>query len=382
MANELRRIIYDPNDVPHPTFAGSILWVGLFFLPLPLMLLVHWYFQQQPQTSIWLRLLSVLTFGDWRVGLIAAITFSACVALVAWLMRSESKIAELVQACTDNAGLRGWTLTTIIVTPLVSILLILLRKMGVVELVLVSGVEAALASARTLERFPPEEVDLVPADLMVEVEELKKGKGATVNFSWSFAPNLLASPESLSLQIAFNTERIEQAREIDRRIVRDEDLLRFIAVSLKMPEIFAIASLLHEEHEKRHWSPFQRAMNVLALVASFKVDEFGNGLPNRLAIETLYEKTGTAGDLVITAATLLRALGRTVPDTVLVVRGDGKAVALGIAGAGEMPKEMQGFEHEGEVYFFCLPQRIESKWQWHTGQRIAGWESIRIIRLP
>lgn len=381
MAKELRRIVYDPNDIPQPTFAGSILWVGLFFLPVPLMLLVHWYFQQQPQTSVWLRILSVLTFGDWRLGLVAAITFSAFTALVAWLMRSESRIAELVQALTDNAGLRGWTLPALIVMPLVSIPLLLLRKMGIVELTLVAGVEAALASARTINRFPPEEVDLVPANLTVE-EELKKGKGTMVNYSWSFKPTPLATPQSLSLRVAFCAERIEQAREFDHSIVRDEDLVRFVGESLKMPEVFAIVSSLHEEHEKRRWTPFQRATNVLEFLASFKADESGNGLPVRLAIEALYEKTGTTGDLVVTAATLMRALGKTVPDAVLVVRGDGKEVALGIAGAGEMPKEMHGFEHEGEVYFFCLPKRIGSKWQWHVGQRLAGWESIRILRLP
>ncbi|MDW8027433.1 MAG: hypothetical protein RMK94_03470 [Armatimonadota bacterium] len=382
MANELRRIIYDTSDVPHPTFLGGVLWVGLFFLPLPLMLLVHWYFGQQPPASIWFRLLSVLTFGDWRVGLVAFVTFSACVAFIAWMMRNEDKIAELVQACTDNAGLKGWTLPALIIMPIISIPLILLRKMGIVELTLVAGVEAALASARTIKRFPPEEVDLVPADLSTHVEELKKGKGMMVNFNWSFQPNPFATPESLSLQVAFSVEGLERAREIDHSIVRDEDLLRFVGVCLKMPEIFAIATLLHEEHQKRRWTPFQCTMNVLAMVENFAADEPDKGLPNRLPIETLYEKKGTTGDLVVAVATLLRALSRTVPETVLVVRGDGQAVALGIAGAGEMPKDMRGFEHEGEVYFFCLPQRVGSRWQWHVGQRLSGWESIRILRLP
>jgi hypothetical protein len=86
--------------------------------------------------------------------------------------------------------------------------------------------------------------------------------------------------------------------------------------------------------------------------------------------------------LVIAAATLLRALGKSVPEAVLIVRGDGQAVALGIAGAGEMPKEFHGFEHEGEVWFFCLPQRKVNRWQWHVGQRLSDWEEIRILRLP
>ncbi|MFN3422424.1 MAG: hypothetical protein ACK40X_11950, partial [Armatimonadota bacterium] len=98
--------------------------------------------------------------------------------------------------------------------------------------------------------------------------------------------------------------------------------------------------------------------------------------------ETLHERAGTSSDLVIAAATLLQALGETVPKAVLVVSSDRQSVALGIAGAGELPRTFHGFEYAGEIYFFCLPQRIGNRWQWHVGQRLPGWENIRTLPLP
>lgn len=380
MEQDLRRIIYDETDVPGPTLAGGVLWVLLFFLPIPLMLLVHWFFQKQPSASIWLQLLSVLTFGDWRVGLVGIVTFGACIGLVAWLMQTSDEVRKFVQAVTDDAGLLGLRLPTLIVTPLLTVPMILLRKMGVVELALMSGVEIALASAKTVNRFPEETVDLVLNDLLVEVEQLRKGQGEVVTFAWEFAPEPFASKESFTLQVAFSTERLEQAKEADHSVNSDADLLRFVHTGLKSPEIFALASLLHEEHQKRRWTPFQRTMNVLSMLESFAVEE-GN-LPKRLPIETFYERAGTSSDLVIAAATLLRAMGETVPEAVLVVNKDSQSVALGIAGAGELPKTFQGFEHAGEIYFFCLPQPIGNRWQWHVGQMLRGWENIRIFPLP
>ncbi len=55
----LREIIYDPQDVPSPVFAGTLLWVVLFFFPLPLMLIIHWWLNQQPETTVWLRASSI-----------------------------------------------------------------------------------------------------------------------------------------------------------------------------------------------------------------------------------------------------------------------------------------------------------------------------------
>ena len=380
MERDLRRIIYDETDVPRPILAGGVLWVLLFFFPIPLMLLVHWFLRQQPPASTWLRLISVLTFGDWWTGLVGIATFSACIGLVAWLMQTSDEVRKFVQSVTDDAGLLGLRLPTLITTPLLTISLMLLRKMGVVELALMSGVEIALASAKTVNRFPEETVDLVPSDLLVDVEQLKKGQGEIVTFVWEFAPEPHAGKEIFTLKVAFSAERLEQARESDHSVNSDADLQRFVHSGLQMPEIFALASLLHEEHQKHRWTPFQRAINVLSILESFAVEE--ENLPKRLPIETLYERAGTSSDLVIAAATLLRALDKTVPEAVLVVSSDGKGVALGIAGAGELPKTFHGFEHAGEIYFFCLPQRFGNRWQWHVGQRLPGWENIRILPLP
>jgi hypothetical protein len=377
----LRTILYDPKDLPSPTFAGGVLWVALFFLPLPLMLLVHWWLRQQPSTDLWLTLLNALTGWDWRMGVIASLTFTGCCGLVYAALRflAEPKVTELVQSVTDSAGLENWQRQLFWVAPIVFTPLLLLRKMGAIELALLSGAEIALWSARKIQRFPEEPVELVPVDLQMEVERLRSLQGELVAYEWTFQPEPYEPAESLSLQIAFNPERLEQARQRPHERKTDGDWHRFAAADLTTPEILALAQQLHELHEDRRWTPFQRCQNVLALLAHFESDDEGE-LP-RFAIETLYEKRGTANDLVLAAFTLLKALKETVPEVVLVLSGDRTKAGLGIAGAEDFPEQFQGFRHGGRTFFFAYPERQNAAWRWHIGALTGEWQPITILSV-
>jgi hypothetical protein len=143
----LREIVYDPEHVPPPTFAGTILWVALFFFPVPLMLLIHWWLHNQPETTFWLRLVSFITGLDWRVAVAAAVTFSACLGLAFWLIRNfaDPNLIEFVQSITDKAGLEEWQGRLLWIAPLVIVPLLLLRKVGIVELALLGAVEGGTA---------------------------------------------------------------------------------------------------------------------------------------------------------------------------------------------------------------------------------------------
>lgn len=381
----LREILYDPNDVPSPTFAGTVLWVALFFFPIPLMLLIHWWLHNQPETTLWLRLVSFITGLDWRVAVAVALTSSACLGATFWLMRNfaDPNLMGFVQSITDEAGLEEWQKRLMWITPLVIVPLFLLRKVGIVELALLAGVEGALLSATRIKRFPREEVNLVPSGLEAEVEELLKAEAEVVNYTWSFTPTPEGSPETFSTQIAFNPSRLNEATNRPHQRETDGDWLRFIRTDLQTPEIFALVKQLHDLHEKRHWTPFQRCRNVLALLESFEVDDNLNAA--RFPLETLREQKGNEGDMVVAAITLLKALKETVPEAVLVISGDRKKVGLGIEGADDVPESLQGFNYGGRIYFFVAPKERQEgdtkRWRWSWQTLPEDWQPISVLTV-
>jgi len=381
----LRAIVYDPRDVPPPTFAGTILWVALFFFPVPLMLLIHWWLHNQPETTFWLRLVSFITGLDWRVAVAAAVTFSACLGLAFWLIRNfaDQNLIEFVQSITDKAGLEGWQRSLFWIAPLVIVPLFLLRKVGIVELALLGAVEVALLSTQRIQRFPKEEVNLVPPELAAEVEQLLKLVGEVVSYSWFFAPVPEGSPENFSAQIAFNPSRLDEARNRPHQRETDGDWLRFIRTDLQTPEIVALAKQLHDLHEKQHWTPFQRCRNVLALLESFEVDE--DESVTRFPLEALYERKGNEGDIIVTAITLLKALNGTVPEAVLVMSSDRRRVGLGIEGAEDVPENLQGFKHGGRTFFFVTLREEEEqgikRWRWSWQTLPNEWQPISVLTV-
>ncbi len=381
----LREILYDPNDVPSPTFAGMVLWVALFFFPIPLMLLIHWWLHNQPETTLWLRLVSFITGLDWRVAVAVALTSSACLGATFWLMRNfaDSNLIRFVQSITDEAGLEEWQKRLMWIAPLVIVPLFLLRKVGIVELALLAGVEGALLSATRIKRFPREEVNLVPSGLEAEVEKLLKAEAEVVNYTWSFTPAPEGSPETFSTQIAFNPSRLNEATNRPHQRETDGDWLRFIRTDLQTPEIFALVKQLHDLHEKRHWTPFQRCRNVLALLESFELDDNLNAA--RFPLETLREQKGNEGDMVVAAITLLKALKETVPEAVLVISGDRKKVGLGIEGADDVPESLQGFNYGGRIYFFVAPKERQEgdtqRWRWSWQTLPEDWQPISVVTV-
>jgi len=384
-AEGLREIVYDPMDIPSPTFAGTVLWVALFFFPVPLMLLIHWWLHNQPETTFWLRLVSFITGLDWRVAVAAAVTFSACLGLAFWLIRNfaDPNLIEFVQSITDKAGLEEWQGRLFWIAPLVIVPLFLLRKVGIVELALLGAVEGALLSAQRIQRFPREEVNLVPYDLAAEVEQLLKLEGDVVNYSWAFAPIPEGSPETFSAQIAFNPSRLDEAKNRTHQRETDGDWRRFIQTDLQTPEIVALAKQLHDLHEEQHWTPFQRCRNVLALLESFEADD--DKFVTRFPLETLYERKGNEGDIVVTAITLLKALKETVPEAVLVMSSDRKRVGLGIEGAEDVPESLQGFKHGGRTFFFvALQEEIRQgakRWRWSWQTLPNEWQPISVLTV-
>jgi hypothetical protein len=381
----LREILYDPHDVPSPVFAGIVLWVALFFFPLPLLLLIHWWLHQQPETTVWLRLVSAITGLDWRVAVAAAVTSGICLGLAFWLIRNlaDPNLIEFVQSITDRAGLERWQREILWIAPAVIVPLVLFRKAGIIELALLAGVESALAATKRIERFPREEINLVPADLAAEVEQLRKLQGDVVTYSWSFAPIPERQPENFSLQIAFDPSRLGEVEQRPRQRETESDWIRFIRTDLGTPEVVALAAALNEIHEERKWTPFQRCRNVLALLESFDADEKA-GKP-KFALETFYERCGSAGDIIVAAITLLKALKETVPEVVLVMDRDRRNVGLGIAGAEDMPESFQGFTFGGRTYFFVALQMVEvdgvKKWRWSWQPVPERWHPITVLNV-
>jgi hypothetical protein len=381
----LREILYDPHDVPSPVFAGIVLWVALFFFPLPLLLLIHWWLHQQPETTVWLRLVSAITGLDWRVAVAAAVTSGICLGLAVWLIRNlaDPSLIEFVQSITDRAGLERWQREILWIAPAVIVPLVLFRKAGIIELALLAGVESALAATKRIERFPREEINLVPADLAAEVEQLRKLQGDVVTYSWSFAPIPERQPENFSLQIAFDPSRLGEVEQRPRQRETESDWLRFIRTDLGTPEVVALAAALNEIHEERKWTPFQRCRNVLALLESFDADETVE--KPKFALETFYERCGSAGDIIVAAITLLKALKETVPEVVLVMDRDRRNVGLGIAGAEDMPESFQGFTFGGRTYFFVALQMVEvdgvKKWRWSWQPVPERWHPITVLNV-
>jgi hypothetical protein len=381
----LREVLYDPHDVPSPVFAGIVLWVALFFFPLPLLLLIHWWLHQQPETTVWLRLVSAITGLDWRVAVAAAVTSGICLGLAVWLIRNlaDPNLIEFVQSITDRAGLERWQKEILWIAPAVIVPLVLFRKAGIIELALLAGVESALAATKRIERFPREEINLVPADLAAEVEQLRKLQGDVVTYSWSFAPIPERQPENFSLQIAFNPSRLGEVEQRPRQRETESDWLRFIRTDLGTPEVVALAAALNEIHEERKWTPFQRCRNVLALLESFEVDEKAE--KPKFALETFYERCGSAGDIIVAAITLLKALKETVPEVVLVMDRDRRNVGLGIAGAEDMPESFQGFTFGGRTYFFIALQMVEvdgvKRWRWSWQTVPEWWHPITVLNV-
>jgi hypothetical protein len=381
----LREILYDPHDVPSPVFAGIVLWVALFFFPLPLLLLIHWWLHQQPETTVWLRLVSAITGLDWRVAVAAAVTSGICLGLAVWLIRNlaDPNLIEFVQSITDRAGLERWQREILWIAPAVIVPLVLFRKAGIIELALLAGVESALAATKRIERFPREEINLVSADLAAEVEQLRKLQGDVVTYSWSFAPIPERQPENFSLQIAFNPSRLDEVEQRPRQRETESDWLRFIRTDLGTPEVVALAAALNEIHEERKWTPFQRCRNVLALLESFDADEKAE--KPKFALETFYERCGSAGDIIVAAITLLKALKETVPEVVLVMDRDRRNVGLGIAGAEDMPESFQGFTFGGRTYFFVALQMDEvdgvKRWRWSWQTVPEQWHPIIVLNV-
>jgi hypothetical protein len=359
--------------------------VALFFFPLPLLLLIHWWLHQQPETTVWLRLVSAITGLDWRVAVAAAVTSGICLGLAVWLIRNlaDPSLIEFVQSITDRAGLERWQREILWIAPAVIVPLVLFRKAGIIELALLAGVESALAATKRIERFPREEINLVPADLAAEVEQLRKLQGDVVTYSWSFAPIPERQPENFSLQIAFNPSRLGEVEQRPRQRETESDWLRFIRTDLGTPEVVALAVALNEIHEERKWTPFQRCRNVLALLESFDADETVE--KPKFALETFHERCGSAGDIIVAAITLLKALKETVPEVVLVMDRDRRNVGLGIAGAEDMPESFQGFTFGGRTYFFVALQMVEvdgvKKWRWSWQPVPERWHPITVLNV-
>ncbi len=378
MERNLRAIEYDASETPNPTFAGGVLWVLLLFFPVPLMLLLNWWLHHQPNLTVWL--LQLLTGMDWRMGVAGALTFSACVGLVALLLRyySDPQLITFLQGVTDKAGLQGLDRRIIFLAPVLILPLVLLRKMGMTELALLIGVEATLQAAKAFTRFPRPKVNLVPADLMVEVEPLLKLQGEVVTYTWEFQPTPFEPSQSFERQLAFNLERLQKASERPRQRQTDGDWLRFASADRQTPELFALASQLHTEiFEKQFWTPFHRFLNLLALLSTFAYDDS----KPRYALETLYEKAGSENDLVIAVANLLPIFQTTMPEAVLVLSQDKSRVGLGIAGDGSFPEAWQGFNHEGRLYFFVVPEWRGNRWHWHIGNLLENWQPITVFPL-
>ncbi len=376
MKGNLRAIEYDVSETPNPTFAGGILWVLLFFFPVPLMVLLNWWLNRQPDLVT--LLLRFLTGMDWRMGLAGALTFSGCVGLVAFLLRyfQDPQLVAFLQSVTDKAGLEGLSLRITFLTPAFILPLTFLRKMGMTEFALLAGVEATLLAARSFTRFPRREIELVPADQMIELEPLLKLEGEVVTYTWEFQPTQFELRQTFTLQLAFNLERLEQASERPRQRQSDGDWLRFAHTDCQTPELLALANKLHHEiFEKQFWSPFQRFLNLLALMSTFDYDDS----KPRYALETLHEKAGSENDLVIAVANLLPIFKDTVPEAVLVLSQDRNRIGLGIVGAEHFPEAWQGFTHEGRRYFFVVPERRDNQWHWHIGNLFEHWQPITIF---
>ncbi len=97
---------------------------------------------------------------------------------------------------------------------------------------------------------------------------------------------------------------------------------------------------------------------------------------------TPVQKAGSESDLVIAVANLLPIFKDTMPEAVLVLSQDRNRIGLGIAGAEHFPEAWQGFTHEGNRYFFVVPERRDNQWHWHIGNLFENWQPIAIFPMP
>jgi len=379
MRSDTEEIIYHANDLPAPMTLGAMLWVAVGFLPLPLALLLHWLMHRMPDWARWRSLLSAYDAVTLlALALTAAVGFGA--ALFALRQTSDSLLRARLQSCVDSAGLESWQLLLFLIALPIVLILAIVRAAGALELGLLTAIALSVLTARRIKRYPRPAVNLVPAELAAEVEPLRKQQGHPVAYQWSFTPTPESTPELLSLTVAFSPTRLEEARERPRERQSEGDWLRYLQADLMTPEIVALAAELHDLHEKKEWTPFQRCRNLLALLESFQAD--ATGASPRFAIETLYERQASPADLAVAAYTLLRALRETVPQAALVLRNDNSEAGIGIAGAEEFPDSFRGFFHEGTAYLFVKPELTRDhrglRWVWRPIPE--DWGAIRVIR--
>lgn len=377
--SESEEITYHATDLPAPITVGAMLWVAIGFFPLPLALLIHWLMHRMPEWARWLRSLAAYD-GAALVAVLLTATVGFGLALLALRQTSDPPLMARLQSCVDSAGLESWQLLLFLTALPIVLILAIVRAAGALELGLLTAIALSVLTARRIKRYPRPAVNLVPAELAAEVEPLRKQQGHPVAYQWSFTPTPESAPELLSLTVAFSPTRLEEARERPRERQSEGDWLRYLQADLMTPEIVALAAELHDLHEKKGWTPFQRCRNLLALLESFQAD--ATGASPRFAIETLYEQQASPADLAVAAYTLLRALRETVPQAALVLRNDNSEAGIGIAGAEEFPDSFRGFFHEGTAYLFVKPELTRDhrglRWVWRPIPE--DWGAIRVIR--
>ncbi|MGQ9657552.1 MAG: hypothetical protein ACUVV1_06570 [Fimbriimonadales bacterium] len=375
--SDTHEILYQADDMPSPLTMGALLWVALGFLPLPIVLLMHWLLHGMPNWERWCRLLSAYDVLSFVAPLgTAVLAFGA--ALIILRQRGDAPLIERIQSYADATGLESWQQRLWWVALPTTVILVLMGVAGPVEIALLMAIACGVLTARRLKRFPRTQVDLVPAALASEVEPLRRLQGLEVRYQWRFTPTPESAPELLSLTLAFSPTRLDAARDRPRQRDSENDWLRFLQADRATPEIVALAAGLDELHDKYRWTPFQRCCNVLALLQSFTVDA---GAQPRFAIETLHDQQASPQDLAITAYALLRALGETVPHAVLVLRNDGSEAGIGIAGAEELPDSFRGFHHAGSAYLFVRPMMVGEpralRWVWQPLPH--DWGTPRVL---
>jgi len=402
----LRSIVYPEGLQPSPFVLALVLWAGLLFL-VPLAPLLQFLLAGRPPFPRWLAELSKfspidLTFAEVVLGLWVLLVLLLWLLIFLYLQRAgerERPLREMLLALSDCTSLQRIERWLFLGAPILAVISFLLRREASVEAVLAGGIVLSLVlGSRALPRFPRQEETLLPYS-SEELEELfaqPEGNGVVkIEYHWFFKehPYLTPSPtQHFRFTIPFDESHYQAALEKDHTVHTMYDYARIAIEDFTSPEVVMVAAKLKEIHEVYGYSRFQQACNVLAFTAQFRYayDRDTKGVEEypRYPVEMLWDREGDCECHALLAGTLLRLLGL---DVILLgidfAEGPGH-VAVGIAGADDMPAELQFYLFEGKRYFYCEatpPAGVTSaesgEWGWSIG--VMPFEDVtRVTPMP
>jgi predicted transglutaminase-like cysteine proteinase len=387
--NSNESIVYPPTAKADPFLPGLGLW-ALFLFAVPLLPLAY-YLVLRPRypepLSPWTGRLSL---AEIYAGLAGVVLFVLAILAMRFLSmgvedvgEQEAETGSVLLEVTDSTGLQAWDMTLIFGPPLLLVMLLVLGAAGPLELLLCGLIPAAVVlGSRPLPRFPEAKGAVLP----YSDEELKKlfekpeGVPVQVEYRWRFKehPYLAVSPEKeFKFSIPFTRAHYEAALEKPHAVHDPFDYARFPREDFTSPELVMVAAKLKEIHAEQGYSRFQQVGNVLAFTHQFAYagDEDTKGAEEypRYPVEMLWDREGDCECHAILAAALLALLGF---DTVLLVldfeKGPGH-VAVGVAGADDLPPDLAFYELGGKRYFYCEPTPPvtgpdgRKHWRWEIG---------------